>query len=113
MNALTEYVHSKGLKIGLYSSPGPKTCAGHEGSYKHEEQDVARRLVQSGAHDLVGLQQGGVVGTGGDFAVAAPIIFEVIEPPFGIAPGILLLVLVAAFVAGARLGAGRGIKTDL
>ncbi len=47
MNALTEYVHSKGLKIGLYSSPGPKTCAGHEGSYKHEEQD-ARRYAQWG-----------------------------------------------------------------
>jgi alpha-galactosidase len=40
MKALTAYVHSKGLKIGLYSSPGPKTCAGHEGSYKHEEQDA-------------------------------------------------------------------------
>jgi len=47
MNALTEYVHSKGLKIGLYSSPGPKTCAGHEGSYKHEEQD-ARRYAEWG-----------------------------------------------------------------
>ncbi len=42
MNALTEYVHGKGLKIGLYSSPGPKTCADHEGSYKHEEQDGRR-----------------------------------------------------------------------
>jgi len=42
MNALTDYVHSKGLKIGLYSSPGPKTCAGHEGSYKHELQDAQR-----------------------------------------------------------------------
>jgi alpha-galactosidase len=47
MNALTDYVHSKGLKIGLYSSPGPKTCADHEGSYKHEEQD-ARRYAQWG-----------------------------------------------------------------
>ena len=26
MKALTAYVHSKGLKIGLYSSPGPLTC---------------------------------------------------------------------------------------
>jgi alpha-galactosidase len=42
MKALTDYVHSKGLKIGLYSSPGPKTCAGHEGSYKHEELDARR-----------------------------------------------------------------------
>jgi alpha-galactosidase len=42
MKALTDYVHGKGLKIGLYSSPGPKTCAGHEGSYKHEELDARR-----------------------------------------------------------------------
>jgi len=40
MKALADYVHSKGLKFGIYSSPGPKTCAGFEGSYKHEEQDV-------------------------------------------------------------------------
>jgi len=40
MKALTEYVHAKGLKIGLYSGPGPKTCAGYEGSYGHEEQDA-------------------------------------------------------------------------
>jgi alpha-galactosidase len=33
-------VHSKGLKLGIYSSPGPKTCAGYEGSYQHEEQDA-------------------------------------------------------------------------
>jgi len=42
MEALTAYVHSKGLKIGLYSSPGPKTCAGYEGSFKHEDQDARR-----------------------------------------------------------------------
>ncbi len=41
MKALADYVHSKGLKIGIYSSPGPKTCAGYEGSYGHEEQDAA------------------------------------------------------------------------
>ena len=40
MKALADYVHSKGLKIGLYSSPGPKTCAGYEGSYGHEIQDA-------------------------------------------------------------------------
>ena len=40
MKALAGYVHSKGLKIGIYSSPGPKTCAGFEGSYQHEEQDA-------------------------------------------------------------------------
>jgi alpha-galactosidase len=42
MRALTAYVHGKGLKIGLYSSPGPKTCAGYEASYKHEDQDAQR-----------------------------------------------------------------------
>jgi len=40
MKALCDYVHSKGLKIGTYSSPGPQTCAGFTGSYQHEEQDA-------------------------------------------------------------------------
>ena len=40
MKALADYIHSKGLKIGIYSSPGPNTCAGYEGSYGHEEQDA-------------------------------------------------------------------------
>ncbi len=40
MKALADYVHSKGLKLGVYSSPGPRTCQQLEGSYKHEEQDA-------------------------------------------------------------------------
>jgi alpha-galactosidase len=40
MKKLADYVHSKGLKLGIYSSPGPKTCAGYEGSYGHEVQDA-------------------------------------------------------------------------
>ena len=40
MKALADYVHSKGLKIGIYSSPGRKTCAGFEASYGHEQQDA-------------------------------------------------------------------------
>jgi alpha-galactosidase len=40
MKALGDYIHSKGLKFGIYSSPGPKTCAGFEASYGHEEQDA-------------------------------------------------------------------------
>lgn len=40
MRALADYVHSLGLKLGIYSSPGPKTCGGYEGSYLHEEQDA-------------------------------------------------------------------------
>ncbi len=40
MKALADYVHSKGLKIGIYSSPGEKTCANYEGSIGHEQQDA-------------------------------------------------------------------------
>jgi len=40
MKALADYVHGKGLKLGIYSSPGPQTCAGFEGSYGHEQQDA-------------------------------------------------------------------------
>ncbi len=41
MKALADYVHSKGLKIGLYSSPGPRTCQQRfAGSYEHEAQDA-------------------------------------------------------------------------
>ena len=40
MKALADYVHGKGLKLGIYSSPGPKTCARFEGSMGHEDQDA-------------------------------------------------------------------------
>jgi len=40
MKALSDYVHSKGLKLGIYSSPGDKTCAGYLGSLGHEDQDA-------------------------------------------------------------------------
>ena len=42
MKALGDYVHSRGLKLGIYSSPGPLTCAGFTASYKFEEQDAAQ-----------------------------------------------------------------------
>jgi alpha-galactosidase len=40
MKALGDYIHSKGLKFGLYSSPGSRTCANFEGSLGHETQDA-------------------------------------------------------------------------
>jgi alpha-galactosidase len=40
MKALGDYIHSKGLKFGIYSSPGAKTCGGYAGSLGHEEQDA-------------------------------------------------------------------------
>jgi alpha-galactosidase len=47
MKALTAYIHAKGLKAGLYTSPGPLTCAKYAGSYEHEEID-ARRFAEWG-----------------------------------------------------------------
>lgn len=54
ISALAEHVHTKGLKLGIYSSPGPKTCAGYEGSAGHEMQDAqtwARWGVDYVKHD--------------------------------------------------------------
>ena len=42
MKGLADYVHSIGLKIGLYSSPGTLTCAGYIGSFQHELEDAKR-----------------------------------------------------------------------
>ena len=47
MKSLGDYVHSKGLKLGIYSSPGPLTCAGYTASYQFEEKD-ARRYAEWG-----------------------------------------------------------------
>ncbi len=40
MKALTDYIHAKGLKAGLYSSPGPLTCGRCAGSWLYEEKDA-------------------------------------------------------------------------
>lgn len=40
MKALGDYIHNEGLKMGIYSSPGPLTCGGCVASYKYEEQDA-------------------------------------------------------------------------
>ena len=47
MKALTAYIHAKGLKAGLYTSPGSLTCAGFSGSYQHEARD-ARQFAEWG-----------------------------------------------------------------
>lgn len=47
MKGLSDYIHSKGLRAGLYTSPGPRTCAGFAGAYEHEEQD-ARTFAEWG-----------------------------------------------------------------
>lgn len=40
MKALADYIHSKGLKFGIYSDAGSKTCGGRPGSRGHEYQDA-------------------------------------------------------------------------
>ena len=40
MKALGDYIHSLGLKFGIYSGPGPTTCQGLEASYQHELLDA-------------------------------------------------------------------------
>jgi len=40
MKALGEYIHARGLKFGIYSSPGATTCAKYAASLGHEQQDA-------------------------------------------------------------------------
>jgi alpha-galactosidase len=40
IKALSDYIHSKGLKFGMYSCAGTHTCAGYPGSFEHEFQDA-------------------------------------------------------------------------
>jgi len=48
---LSDYIHSKGLKFGLYSCSGPYTCAGHPGSFGHEYED-AKQFAEWGVDYL-------------------------------------------------------------
>ncbi|GAA4484604.1 glycoside hydrolase family 27 protein [Gluconacetobacter asukensis] len=60
MKALADYIHGRGLRFGLYSSPGARTCAGRPGSEGHEAQD-ARRFAAWGVdylkYDLCGFRR--------------------------------------------------------
>jgi alpha-galactosidase len=40
MKGLGDYLHDRGLKFGIYSSPGPATCADYVGSFGYEERDA-------------------------------------------------------------------------
>lgn len=42
MKALADYIHDKGLRAGLYTSPGPLTCEKFQGSYEHEKLDAGK-----------------------------------------------------------------------
>lgn len=76
MKALAGYVHSKGLKLGIYSSPGPGTCAHFEGSYNHEQQDAdtyARWGIDYLKYDLCGLRPIMKEQSKGDLQIASTI----------------------------------------
>ena len=51
IKALADYVHSKGLKFGIYSDAGTNTCAGRPGSWGYEFQD-ARQYAEWGVDYL-------------------------------------------------------------
>ena len=48
MKALADYIHGKGLKAGIYTSPGPWTCGGYVGAYQHEAHRCAGKFAEWG-----------------------------------------------------------------
>lgn len=87
MKALSDYVHSKGLKLGIYSCAGSKTCAGYPAGRGHEYQD-ALMYAEWGIDYLKydwcnteGLNPIGAYTTMRDalFAAGRPIVFSICE----------------------------------
>jgi alpha-galactosidase len=87
MKALGDYIHSKGLKFGIYSDAGSKTCGGHPGSRGHEYQD-AQTYASWGVDYLKydwcnteGLRAEGAYLTMRDalFAAGRPVVFSICE----------------------------------
>ncbi len=87
MRALADYIHSKGLKFGIYSCAGIKTCAGRPGSRGHEYQDAltyAKWAVDYLKYDwcnTAGLNAVGAYTTMRDalYAAGRPIVFSICE----------------------------------
>ncbi|MGD0591205.1 MAG: glycoside hydrolase family 27 protein [Bacteroidota bacterium] len=87
IKALADYVHSKGLKFGIYSCAGLQTCGGHPASRGHEYQD-ALMYAQWGVDYLKydwcntdGLNAVGAYTTMRDalYAAGRPIVFSLCE----------------------------------
>jgi alpha-galactosidase len=82
MKALADYVHLRGLKLGIYSSPGSITCAGNEGSMGHEEQD-ARTFAKWGVdylkYDICSYRKDVDREAKGDPALARQMMFSAFE----------------------------------
>ena len=41
IKTVIDYIHSKGIKFGIYECCGVRTCAGYPGSFEHEKEDAA------------------------------------------------------------------------
>ncbi|MFH0989535.1 MAG: glycoside hydrolase family 27 protein [bacterium] len=87
MKALAEYIHAKGLKFGIYSCAGDRTCGGRPGSRGYEYQD-ARTYAQWGVDYLKydwcntsGLNTVGAYTTMRDalYAAGRPVVFSICE----------------------------------
>lgn len=48
IKALADYIHARGLKFGIYSDAGSKTCAGRPGGLGHEYQDALQYAAWGG-----------------------------------------------------------------
>ena len=87
MKALADYIHSKGLKFGIYSDAGAKTCGGYAGSRGHEYQDAltyAQWGVDYLKYDWCGCEDMNAAGaytTMRDalYAAGRPIVFSICE----------------------------------
>lgn len=87
MKAVADYVHSKGLKLGIYSDAGWKTCAGRPGSRGYEYQDAMSYAswqidyLKYDWCDTEGLNAEGAYLTMRDalFAAGRPIVFSLCE----------------------------------
>lgn len=87
MKAVSDYVHSKGLKLGIYSCAGSKTCAGYPAGRGHEYQDAlmyAKWGIDYLKYDWCntgGLNPIGAYTTMRDalFAAGRPIVFSICE----------------------------------
>jgi alpha-galactosidase len=87
MKALADYIHSKGLKIGIYSDAGNQTCGGRPASRGHEYQDAIMYAkweidyLKYDWCDTEGLKAEGAYTTMRDalFAAGHPIVFSLCE----------------------------------
>lgn len=86
ISAVADYIHGKGLKLGIYETPGPTTCAGKTGSQGHETQDAqsfAKWGVDYLKYDLCSGQRSGFATMSTALKATNRPIFYSINPVYG------------------------------